>query len=275
MNTLHCGRKELSLDVPRVMGILNITPDSFSDGGQFLSLDNALVQAENMLSAGVDIIDVGGESTRPGAQAVDVQQEIDRVVPVVEAISQRFDTVVSIDTSKAQVISAACRAGATFINDVRALREPGALEAAAASGMPVCLMHMQGEPRSMQQTPCYTDVVKEVTQFLESRRQACLSAGIAAGQVLVDPGFGFGKTLEHNLKMLRELHCFCNNASVLVGLSRKSMFASILGDEQADRTSASVTAALLCIQRGAAIVRVHDVEPTVHALAVYGAATTR
>lgn len=275
MNTLQCGGKELSLDVPRVMGILNITPDSFSDGGQFLSLDNALLQAENMLAAGVDIIDVGGESTRPGAQAVDVQQEIDRVVPVVEAISQRFDTVVSIDTSKARVIAAACRAGATFINDVRALREPGALDAATASGMPVCLMHMQGEPRSMQQTPCYTDVVKEVTQFLESRRQACLAAGIPAGQILVDPGFGFGKTLEHNLKMLRELHCFCNNAPVLVGLSRKSMFASILGDEQADRTSASVTAALLCIQRGASIVRVHDVEPTVHALAVYGAATTR
>lgn len=273
MNALQCGSKRLSLDVPRVMGILNITPDSFTDGGKFESLDNALAQAEAMIAAGADIIDVGGESTRPGADVVDVQQEIDRVVPVIEAISQRFDTVVSVDTSKARVISAACRAGATFINDVRALREPGALEAAVASGNPVCLMHMQGQPRSMQQTPRYTDVVKEVVEFLEERRQACLAAGIVDGQIVVDPGFGFGKTLEHNLKMLRELHCFCNDAPVLVGLSRKSMFASILRDKLADRVSSSVTAALLCVQRGASIVRVHDVEPTVHALAVYGAAS--
>lgn len=253
------------------MGILNVTPDSFSDGGRFYRLDEALAQVEVMVAAGADIIDVGGESTRPGAQAVDGRQEIERVVPVIEAIVKRFDTIVSIDTSKASVILAAVSAGATLINDVRALCEPDALEAAASTKLPVCLMHMKGQPRSMQEAPYYDDVVAEVTAFLVQRREQCISAGIPESQIVLDPGFGFGKTLEHNLALLGNLNTLCEHAPVMIGLSRKRMLGAILGDDSADRATASVTAALLCVQRGASIVRVHDVEPTVHALAVYAA----
>ena len=268
---LHCGSKTLSLDQPRVMGILNVTPDSFSDGGKYYQIDNALAQAEAMLADGADILDVGGESTRPGAQAVDQQEEIDRVVPVIEAIAMRFDTIISVDTSKPAVMQTACEAGAGIINDVRALREPGALAMAAKMGVPVCLMHMQGEPRTMQNAPQYHNVVEEVVAWLLERRTACLAAGIEAQQIVLDPGFGFGKTLTHNLCLIAGLEKLCRHAPVLIGLSRKRMLGAILGDDGANRVVASVSAALLSIQRGASIVRVHDVGPTVQALAVSNA----
>lgn len=253
------------------MGILNVTPDSFSDGGRFTQFDVAIDHAMAMVKAGADIIDVGGESTRPGAAAVSVQQEVDRTAPVIEALRQRSDTIISIDSSKADVFDAAISAGAGLINDVRALREPRALEAAARSGRPVCLMHMQGQPESMQQAPCYENVVLEVSEFLQQRHSACVNAGIPNDQILIDPGFGFGKNLVHNLTLLEQLGSLCAIAPVLIGLSRKRMFAEILGDAAADRVTASVTAALLCVQRGASIVRVHDVQQTVDALAVHTA----
>lgn len=268
---LKCGEKSLSLDRPRIMGILNVTPDSFSDGGEYLALDHALKHTESMIAAGADIIDVGGESTRPGAADVSEQQELDRVLPVIEAIDTRFDTIVSLDTSKSAVIREGARVGAGLINDVRALREPGALENAVKTGLPVCLMHMQGQPRSMQEAPEYSDVLAEVTQFLMERRQACIDAGIPSSQIVIDPGFGFGKDLEHNLTLLQGLEALCENAPVLIGLSRKRMFAKILNNDSVSRVVASVTAALLCVQQGASIVRVHDVEETAQAMAVYRA----
>lgn len=254
------------------MGILNVTPDSFSDGGRFFAIDDALTQVQRMISEGADIIDVGGESTRPGAEAVGEQQEIDRIAPVIQAIATRFDVVVSVDTSKGAVMKEAASAGAGMLNDVRALREPDALDAAVKTGLPVCLMHMQGQPRTMQEAPQYNDVVGEVIQFLMQRREVCITAGIEAGQIVLDPGFGFGKTLAHNLTLLNELAQLCDKAPVMIGLSRKRMLGAILGDDSANRMTASVTAALLCVQRGASIVRVHDVLPTVHALAVHRAA---
>lgn len=272
---LRCGAKDLALDRPRVMGILNVTPDSFSDGGLFIDLDSALKQVDAMLSAGADIIDVGGESTRPGAADVDEQMEMDRVLPVIQAIGSRFDTIVSLDTSKASVMREGAAAGAGMINDVRALREEDAISVAAQTGLPVCLMHMQGEPRSMQHAPHYDDVVSEVIEFLLERRQACVNAGIANTQILLDPGFGFGKNLDHNLTLLGQLDQLCDKAPTLIGLSRKRMFAQILNDDQASRVTASVSAALMCVERGASIVRVHDVEQTVHAMAVYQAVTQR
>lgn len=268
---LRCGSRELLLDRPRVMGILNVTPDSFSDGGRFLELDQALRQVDAMLAAGADIIDVGGESTRPGAADVVEQMELDRVLPVVCAITERFDTIVSLDTSKPAVMREGAASGAGIINDVRALREAGAIEAAVQTGLPVCLMHMQGEPRSMQHAPAYENVVTEVIDFLMERRQFCMDAGIAAAQILLDPGFGFGKNLHHNLALLKQLDRLCAKAPTLIGLSQKRMFAQILNDDQADRVMASVAAALMCVERGASIVRVHDVEQTVHALAVHQA----
>lgn len=268
---LHCGAKTLLLDKPRVMGILNVTPDSFSDGGQFVQIDAAIRQAESMIGAGADIIDVGGESTRPGAVAVTAQQEIDRVLPVIEAVNSRFDTIISLDSSNATVMRAAIAAGIGMINDVRALREDGALSVARDSALPVCLMHMLGEPRTMQANPQYADVVSEVGEFLLKQRQVCIDAGFDESQVILDPGFGFGKTLTHNLTLLKRLGELCEHAPVLTGLSRKRMFAQILGDDAASRITASVSAALLCVQRGASIVRVHDVEQTVQALAVHNA----
>ena len=268
---LRCGSRVLSLDKPRVMGILNVTPDSFSDGGRFVTLDRAVSQAASMLDAGADIIDIGGESTRPGAAAVTEQEELERVLPVIEAITSRFDTIVSLDTSKASVMLEGAAAGVGMLNDVRALREPGAVEAAALTGLPVCLMHMLGEPRTMQREPVYTDVVVEVGRFLEDRRQACIDAGIEASSIVLDPGFGFGKTLVHNLTLLKHLGSLGECAPLLTGLSRKRMFAQILGNEAVDRVTASVCAAVLCVQNGSSIVRVHDVAPTVQALAVYAA----
>ncbi len=268
---LKCGSRSLSLSSPKIMGILNVTPDSFSDGGQFDHFDRAMAHVEIMLQNGADIIDVGGESTRPGAEDVPLQLELDRILPIVEAINSRFDTIVSLDTSKPAVMLEGARAGAGLINDVRALQEAGALDAAVESSLPVCLMHMQGQPRSMQQAPTYQDVVTEVSDFLLARRQVCIEAGIPASQIMLDPGFGFGKNLDHNLALLRDLAGLCEQGSVLIGLSRKRMFGQILDDASASRVVASVTAALLCVQRGASIVRVHDVEETAHALAVYGA----
>lgn len=254
------------------MGILNVTEDSFSDGGKFVQLDAALRQAEQMLQHGADIIDIGGESTRPGATEVPLQQELDRVLPVVEAVAAGMGALVSLDTSKPEVMKAGVAAGAFMINDVRALREPGALDVAAAEQVPVCIMHMLGEPRTMQENPNYQDVVAEVGSFLKARHQACMDAGIAANNVVVDPGFGFGKTLEHNLCLLRNFDKIVDpGMHLLAGISRKRMFAAILGDSTVDRVHASVSAAQIAVSRGAAIVRVHDVEPTVHALKVYEA----
>lgn len=268
---LQCGARALSLDKPRVMGILNVTPDSFSDGGKFIHPDQALEQVELMLQTGADIIDIGGESTRPGAAAVGEQAEMDRVLPVVEAIGRRFDTIISLDTSKAGVMREGAALGIGFINDVRALQEPGAMQAAAETGLPVCLMHMQGQPRSMQHAPEYGDVLAEVIEFLVHRRQECMASGIDASRIVLDPGFGFGKTLTHNLALLKHLDSLCSIAPVLIGLSRKKMFAQILGDDSVSRVTTSVSAALMCVQKGATIVRVHDVEPTVQALALYNA----
>jgi len=284
--TLTCGGKLLDLSRPAVMGILNITPDSFSDGGQLYSgekidLDKTLHTVESMLASGADIIDIGGESTRPGASPVSVEQELDRVIPVLQAIKARFDALISVDTSTAQVIKDAASNGANLINDVRALQREGALEAAAASGLPVCLMHMQNQPDTMQRNPVYTDVVTEVLTFLQQRKQACQAAGIASEQILLDPGFGFGKTLQHNLALFHALDRFVDTGhSLLLGVSRKSMIGQLLGSNVDERLIGSVTMALLmaqsAVQRRAQmdgqsgiILRVHDVLETVQALTIW------
>jgi len=254
------------------MGILNVTPDSFSDGGVFFDRAEAVAGAVRMAQEGAAIIDVGGESTRPGARPVSVQEELDRVVPVIEAIAKEIAVPVSVDTSKPEVMRAAVAAGAGFINDVLALRADGALEAAAALATPVCLMHMLGEPRTMQDNPRYDDVVNDIRAFLEARIAACVAAGIARVRIVVDPGFGFGKTLEHNLELLRRLKEFAAlGVPVLAGLSRKSMIGKALGLPVGRRAHASVALALLAVQNGAQIVRVHDVGPTVEALRMYAA----
>jgi dihydropteroate synthase len=251
------------------MGILNVTPDSFSDGGRYFSPDAAVEQGMRMAGEGAAIVDVGGESTRPGAQGVSVDEELDRVIPIVEALSRELEVPVSVDTSKAEVMRAAVAAGAGMINDVRALQDDGAPEAAAASGVPVCLMHMQGEPRTMQAAPSYGDVVADILAFLEQRIAACRQAGIARERLLIDPGFGFGKTLAHNLTLLDRLGEFRRcGLPVLVGISRKSMLGTITGRPVEERQAASVAAALLAAERGAAVLRVHDVAATVDALAV-------
>jgi dihydropteroate synthase len=269
---LDCNGRELDLSRPVVMGILNVTPDSFSDGGVFLSRDNAIAQALRMAQEGAGIIDVGGESTRPGARPVSAQEEMDRVLPVVEALHSRIHLPISIDTSKPEVMRAAVAAGAGFINDVQALRAGGALAAAVELKVPVCLMHMQGEPRIMQDRPEYADVVGEVRDFLKERLDACMDAGIPASRLVVDPGFGFGKTLEHNIELLRGLKKLCSlGAPVLAGLSRKSMIGKALGLPVEQRLHASVALALMAVQQGARIVRVHDVGPTVEALRMWSA----
>ena len=270
MPVLDCRGRPLDFSRPAVMGILNITPDSFSDGGNFLSRHNAVMQGLRMAQEGADIIDVGGESTRPGAQPVTVQEEMDRVLPIIEALHASVSLPLSIDTSKPEVMRAAVSAGAGLINDVRALREPGALEAAAGTGAPVCLMHMRGEPRTMQADPYYDDVVAEVAEFLRERMQAARAAGIPANRMLIDPGFGFGKTLVHNLELLRGLRKLTSlGAPVLAGLSRKSMIGQALGLPVENRLHASVALAVLAVQNGASLVRVHDVGPTVEALRMW------
>ena len=259
----------------QVMGILNVTPDSFSDGGRFFATDAAVNEALVMVDAGAHIIDVGGESTRPGSGGISVAEELDRVVPVIEKIRARTDVTISVDTSKPEVMREAVHAGAGFINDVRALREDGALEFAAHAGVPVCLMHMQGEPRTMQDEPVYDDVVGEVSAFLEDRAQRCESAGLAGDQIFVDPGFGFGKTYAHNLQLFSELETLVSRGRpVVVGVSRKRMIATMIGDEKRERTAGSVVLGVLAAQKGAAILRVHDVRQTVDALAVVNALST-
>lgn len=270
--TLDCNGRPLALDRPRVCGIVNVTPDSFSDGGRFLDPQVAVEHGLRLVAEGADLLDVGGESTRPGAAEVSAADEIARVVPVIEALARRTDVPLSIDTGKPQVMRAAVAAGAGLINDVRALRGDGALDAAAELGVPVCLMHMQGEPRTMQDDPRYDDVVGEVHRFLAERLFACQMAGIDKKKILVDPGFGFGKTLEHNLALLRALARFAELAPVVAGLSRKSMIAALTGRQvPAERVAGSAAAALIAVQRGAAIVRVHDVATTRDALAVWQA----
>ncbi len=268
---LDCGGKVLDLSRPVVMGILNVTPDSFSDGGRYGDLGRAVVRAWEMVEEGAAIIDVGGESTRPGADPVEEEEELRRVIPVIERlVSEEIPVPLSIDTSKPAVMRAAASAGAGMINDVRALREPGALEAAAESGLPVCLMHMQGEPRSMQQAPVYEHVVAEVTAFLRERISVCISAGIPPERLVVDPGFGFGKTLRHNLTLLARLDTFqVLGMPLLVGISRKRMLGELTGREMEDRMPAGLAAHLLAVERGARIVRTHDVAPTADALKVW------
>jgi dihydropteroate synthase len=270
---IQCGRHTLDLKHPRVMGILNITPDSFSDGNQYLGRDEAIRRALDMVEEGADIIDIGGESTRPGAQAVPLSQELDRVLPVIETLAARVDVPLSVDTFKPEVMTEAARLGVGLINDVRALQEEGAIAAAVETGLPVCLMHMQGLPRTMQDDPQYDDVVTDVMGFLQSRMNACLDAGLAHEQILIDPGFGFGKTLDHNLQLLSRLSEFAAlGVPVLAGLSRKRMIGSLLGDVPVeDRVFGSVSAAVIAALNGASILRVHDVRPTADALAVVSA----
>jgi len=251
------------------MGILNVTPDSFSDGGAFFDPAAALDHARAMVAEGADLIDVGGESTRPGAAPVELEDELRRVIPLIETLASELSVPISADTSKPQVMEAAVRAGAGMINDVRALGAPGALEAARGLGVPVCLMHMRGEPRTMQAAPHYGDVVKEVRAYLASRVDACLVAGIPRKRLIVDPGFGFGKTLDHNLALLSRLGEIGDlGLPMLVGLSRKSMLGAITGRAVGERLPASLAAALLAVERGASILRVHDVAATVDVLKV-------
>ncbi|WP_146155073.1 dihydropteroate synthase [Photobacterium lipolyticum] len=266
---LTSKEKTLDLSYPHAMGILNVTPDSFSDGGKFNQFDQALRHVDAMLTAGTSIIDIGGESTRPGASDVVLAQELERVVPVIEAIRQRFDCWVSIDTSKAQVMTEAVMAGADLINDVRALQDPGALEAAAKANVPICLMHMQGQPRTMQTQPHYDDLITDVSEFLAERVQACENAGIRREQLLLDPGYGFGKTLEHNYQLLAHLDKFHQfRLPLLVGMSRKSMIFKLLNKQPAECLAGSLACATIAAMKGAQIIRVHDAQETVDVLKV-------
>jgi dihydropteroate synthase len=262
----------LDLSEPLVMGILNLTPDSFSDGGRYAARDAALRRAESMIGEGAAIIDIGGESTRPGAAPVPAVEELDRVIPLIEALRANSDVVISIDTLKPQVMDAACSAGADLINDVLALQAPRALEVARRHRVAVCLMHMQGEPRTMQAAPHYDDVVVEVGAFLGERLQVCIDAGIEAQRVVLDPGFGFGKTLQHNLTLLAGLpRTRIGDRPILAGLSRKSMFQRLLGLPVDQRLSASIAAATLAVWQGASIIRAHDVRATAEAVRVAAA----
>ena len=269
---LYANNKCLDLSFPQIMGILNFTPDSFSDSGQFFSLDKALFQVEKMLKEGATIIDIGGESTRPMAEEVPETEELQRVIPLVEAVQKRFDCWISVDTSKAIVMQEAAKVGMDLINDIRALREPGALEIAGQLNLPTCIMHMQGQPRTMQTNPHYDDVVQDVYQFLNDRTQACLAAGIAKENIIWDMGFGFGKTVQHNYKLLQQLAHFCERGyPVLAGLSRKSMIGTVLDKTVTERVVGSVAGALIAAQNGATILRVHDVAETADALKVWQA----
>lgn len=262
----------LEFDVPTVMGVLNVTPDSFSDGGKFLTRDAALRRAESMAAAGASIIDVGGESTRPGSGDVSEQEELDRVLPVIEGVIGGVDTALSIDTSKPGVMREAIAAGASMINDIRALREDGALKAAVELQVPVCLMHMQGQPRSMQERPTYDNVVAEVKGFLAERIAACREAGLDEELLIVDPGFGFGKTRQHNIELLANLRQLEQlGCPILAGLSKKATLGELTGRDVDERMPASVAAAVIAVMRGADIVRVHDVRETVDALRIAAA----
>ena len=269
---LRAGNFVLELGHPLVMGIVNVTPDSFSDGGKFITRDAAIEHARQLIKDGADIVDIGGESTRPGATAATLEEELGRVMPVLEAIVN--DGIpVSIDTQKTVVMAEAIRAGASMINDINALLAPGAVKLCAASNVAVCLMHKQGLPATMQAAPTYTDVVTEVKAFLESRIKTCLDAGIARDRIVIDPGFGFGKTVEHNFRLLREMNALVAlGYPLLAGFSRKASLGIITGRAADDRLAASIAAALLCAQNGATILRVHDVRETVDALKVLMAA---
>jgi dihydropteroate synthase len=265
---LPCGRHRLDISYPRIMGVLNVTPDSFSDGGQHLVLDDALRHAERMLAEGAAIIDVGGESTRPGAASVDPQQELDRVAPVVEALVRELDALVSVDTSSPEVMRESAALGAGMINDVRALERDGALESAMSVGLPVCLMHRQGEPHDMQEAPRYDrPVEEEVADYLEARVAACEAAGLRRERLLLDPGFGFGKTVEHNLRLLNRMDRLAQlGLLLLVGMSRKSMIGKVLARPVEERLPGGLALSALAVERGAKILRVHDVGPTVDAV---------
>lgn len=266
---LHAHGSTLDLSHPHVMGILNVTPDSFSDGGKHNQLIDAVKHANAMINAGATIVDVGGESTRPGASEVSVDEELSRVIPVVEAVAQRFEVWVSVDTSKPEVIRESARAGAHIINDIRSLSEPGALEAAAQTGLPVCLMHMQGEPRTMQNAPHYYDVFESVNRYFVEQIARCEAAGIAKENLLLDPGFGFGKNLHHNYQLLARLSEFHHfELPLLVGMSRKSMVGQLLNVGPTERLSGSLACAVIAAMQGANIIRVHDVKETVEAMRV-------
>ncbi len=270
--SLDCAGRKLLLDRARIMGIINVTPDSFSDGGLHATTEAAVALGLKLAEEGADILDVGGESTRPGADEVSLEEELRRVVPVIEQLARQTTLPISVDTSKPEVMRAAVAAGAGMVNDVHALRREGALDAAAALGVPVCLMHMQGEPRSMQADPHYEDVVAEVHGFFTQRLFACEMAGISKKKLLIDPGFGFGKTLEHNLRLLRQLSRFTElGVPVLAGVSRKSMIGQVTGRPMEQRMAGSVAAALIAVQNGAAIVRVHEVAATLDALKIWNA----
>ncbi|KRW58629.1 dihydropteroate synthase [Pseudomonas sp. TTU2014-080ASC] len=263
-NRLPCGSRFLDLSRPHVMGILNITPDSFSDGGRFTQRDAALRHAAAMCDAGATLIDIGGESTRPGARHVSPLEELERVAPVVEAVSAELDVIISVDTSTPAVMRETARLGAGLINDVRSLQRDGALDAAADTGLPVCLMHMRGEPHNMQNNPQYPDIQIEVRDFLAERIEACVQAGISAERIVLDPGFGFAKTLEHNLSLFRHLECLHEfGRPLLVGVSRKSMIGKVLGNEVSERLYGGLALAALAVAKGAHIIRVHDVAETV------------
>lgn len=267
---IQTATKTLELDRPHVMGILNTTPDSFSDGGRYTTLDKALERAEKMIAAGVSIIDIGGESTRPGAPEVTLEEELQRVIPVVKAIRERNPAVwISVDTSKAEVMRQSVAAGADLINDIRSLTEPGALEVAAEANVPVCIMHMQGQPKTMQNAPQYDDVLADVEAFLVERMAVCEAAGIARENIILDPGFGFGKSIEHNYHLLANLEQFHRfGLPVLAGMSRKSMIFKLLDKQPADCMVASVTCASIAAMKGAQIIRVHDVEETLEAMTI-------
>jgi dihydropteroate synthase len=273
---LHCADRVLELDRAVVMGVLNVTPDSFSDGGLFLEADAALARAEQMSEAGAAILDIGGESTRPGALGVDSDEELRRVLPVVERIAARLPVLISVDTSNAALIRRARAAGAHMINDVRALRSAQALEAAAATDLGVCLMHMQGEPATMQRHPQYTDVTGEVRSFLQARVQSCLAAGIGRERLCLDPGFGFGKSTAHNLNLLQHLQQFEQlGLPIAVGLSRKSFVNALTGRAQGERLAGSLALATIAVMHGARIVRAHDVAANVDAVRIANAALNR
>lgn len=267
-----CGKFQLDLTRPHVMGIVNVTPDSFSDGGKYSSVDLAVEHALQLISEGADILDIGGESTRPGADPVGLEEELRRVIPVIEALSKVTTVPISIDTYKPEVMRAAIQAGADIVNDICALREDGALEIVANSNAGVCLMHMQGIPQTMQTNPQYTDVVAEVKQFLADRVEACLAHGIARERIMLDPGFGFGKTTAHNVALIQHLDGFLElGFPLLVGLSRKSVLGRIAGGDEQQRLHAGLAASVISVMKGAKIVRVHDVKATVDALKVVAA----
>ena len=275
VRTLDCAGRPLRLDQPRIAAIVNVTPDSFSDGGRFANPQQAIDHGVRLVEEGADMIDVGGESTRPGADEISADEEIARIVPVIEGLVARISIPIAIDTSKPEVMRAAVAAGAGLINDVYALRREGALDAAAAAKVPVCLMHMQGEPRTMQANPHYDDVVSDVRRFLAERIFACEMSGIDKKRIVVDPGFGFGKTLEDNLALLRALDQFAAlGVPLLVGLSRKGMIGTLTGRDVGQRAAGSAAAAMIAVQKGAAIVRVHDVAETRDALAVWRGVST-